>query len=99
MAKLTKDTIKNLVKLSRIDCSEEEQAKLLEDLQKILNMFEQLKEVDTENIPPCNQVLEGMANVMRDDIIGKVMPREVFLANAPSQIGGMIRVPPVIKAS
>lgn len=99
MSKLTKESIKNLVKLSRIDCSEEEQDALLRDLEKILNLFEQLQAIDTENVPPCNQIIEGMANVMRDDIIGDVMPREVFLANAPSQIGGMIRVPPVIKSS
>lgn len=99
MSKLTKESIKNLVKLSRIDCSEEEQDALLRDLEKILNLFEQLEEIDTENVSPCNQVIEGMANVMRDDIVGDVMPREVFLSNAPSQIGGMIRVPPVIKSS
>lgn len=99
MSKLTKESIKNLVKLSRIDCSEEEQDALLRDLEKILSLFEQLQGIDTENVPPCNQVIEGMANVMRDDVIGEVMPREVFLANAPSQIGGMIRVPPVIKSS
>lgn len=99
MSNLTKETIKNLVKLCRIECSEEEQEALLHDLKKILDLFEQLQQVDTENVAPCNQVIEGMANVMRDDIVGEVMPREVFLSNAPSQIGGMIRVPPVIKSS
>lgn len=99
MSKLTKESIKNLIRLSRIDCSEEEQNALLRDLEKILSLFEQLQGIDTENVSPCNQVIEGMANVMREDIIGDVMPREIFLANAPSQIGGMIRVPPIIKSS
>jgi aspartyl-tRNA(Asn)/glutamyl-tRNA(Gln) amidotransferase subunit C len=99
MSNLTKETIKNLVKLCRIECSEEEQDALLHDLKKILDLFEQLEKIDTENVAPCNQVIEGMANVMRDDVVGEVMPREVFLSNAPSQIGGMIRVPPVIKSS
>ncbi len=97
MANLDKKTIKTLTQLSRIDCSENEQDKLLEDLKKILHYVEQLDEIDTTHVPPCNHVLEDMANVMRDDIVGDVMPREVFLANAPSHIGGMIRVPPVIK--
>ena len=99
MAKLTKESIKNLVKLSRIECTEEEQDALLLDLEKILELFNQLDEIDTENVSPCNQVIEGMANVMREDTVGDIMPREVFLSNAPSQIGGMIRVPPVIKSS
>jgi len=99
MSKLTKEAIQNLVKLSRIECSEEEQDSLLEDLKKILVLFEQLEEINTDDVPPCNQVLEGMANVMREDIVVNIMPREDFLLNAPSQIGGMIRVPPVIKSS
>lgn len=99
MSKLTKESIQNLVKLSRIECTEEEQDALLADLQKILDQFEQLQEIDTENVAPCNQVLEGMANVMRDDVVCDPMPREAFLSNAPSQIGGMVRVPPVMKSS
>lgn len=99
MSTLSKETIKKLIRLSRIDCSEEEQEALLRDLQKILNLFEQLQEIDTENVSPCNHVLEGMGNVMRDDVTQEAMPREVFLSNAPSQIGGMIRVPPVMKSN
>ncbi len=97
MVTLNKQTIQNLIQLCRIDCSKEEQERLLEDLKKIISYIEQLQELDTENVLPCNHVLEEMANVMRNDVTGETMPREVFLANAPSQIGGMIRVPPVIK--
>lgn len=97
MSKLDKQTIKNLSKLCRIDCTEEEQEALLKDLESILNYFEQLKEIDTQHVPPCNHVLNDIANVMRDDVVGEVLPREVFLANAPSQVGGMIKVPPIIK--
>ena len=97
MAKLDKETIKQLTGLCRIECSEEEQTALLEDLKKILNYIEQLDQIDTESVPPCNQVLEDMANVMREDEVGGLLNRDAFLANAPSHIGGMIRVPPVMK--
>lgn len=99
MAALDKKTIATLTKLSRIGCSEEEQEALLKDLKSILNYIEQLQEINTDNVPPCNHVLEGMTNVMREDEVGSSMPRETFLANAPSHVGGMIRVPPVIKSS
>jgi len=97
MSNVDKETIKNLTKLSRIDCSDEEQEAILKDLKKILNYFEQLQEIDTENVAVCNQVLEEVKNVMREDVVGATLPRDVFLANAPSQIGGMIKVPLVIK--
>jgi aspartyl-tRNA(Asn)/glutamyl-tRNA(Gln) amidotransferase subunit C len=99
MAKLDKKTIKTLTQLSRIDCSEDEQEALLNDLKEILHYAELLNEIDTTHIPPCNNVLDDLANVMREDTLGNLMPREVFLANAPSHVGGMIRVPLVIKQS
>lgn len=99
MAKLDKETIEELTKLSRIGCSEKEQAALLRDLKKVLDYADQLQEINTDNVLPCNHVLEGMVNVFREDETGEVLPRDAFLANAPSQIGGMIRVPPVLKSS
>jgi len=97
MAKLDKEVIKNLTKLSRIACSEAEQEDLLNKLKSVLAYVEQLNEIDTDNVTPCNHVLESMVNVMREDAIGPTLPRETFLANAPAHTGGLIRVPPVMK--
>lgn len=97
MSQLNKEIINYLTRLCRIKCTEEEQEALLIDLDKILAYAEQLQEVNTQNVPPCNQVLEDMYNVTREDIIGETMPREVFLENAPSQVGGLIRVPQILK--
>lgn len=97
MAQLDKKMIKYLTDLCRIECTEEEQESLLQDLKKILDYIEQLNEIDTENVLPCDHVLENMVNVEREDIVGEVMPREVFLSNAPAHVSGLIRVPTVIK--
>jgi aspartyl-tRNA(Asn)/glutamyl-tRNA(Gln) amidotransferase subunit C len=94
---LDKNTIKKLSKLCRIDCTDEEQEMLLQDLKKILQYIEKLDEIDTDHVPPCNHVLEEIYNVMREDEIGPLLDRNDFLSNAPSQIAGMIRVPPVMK--
>jgi aspartyl-tRNA(Asn)/glutamyl-tRNA(Gln) amidotransferase subunit C len=96
---INKETIKNLTQLSRIECSEEEQEQLLNNLKKILNYIDQLNEVDTQHVLPCNHVLDDITNVMRPDVVGETLPRDKFLGNAPSHIGGMIRVPTVIKQS
>jgi aspartyl-tRNA(Asn)/glutamyl-tRNA(Gln) amidotransferase subunit C len=97
MVQFNKEIIKYLTRLCRIKCTEEEEEALLTDLGKILNYAEQLQEIDTQNVIPCNHVLEDMFNVSREDIIGETMTREMFLENAPSQVGGLIRVPPIIK--
>ena len=97
MAHLDKKMIEYLSDLSRIDLSDTEQNSLLHDLESIISYIDLLNEIDTEGVEPCNHVLADMNNVMREDETGDTMPRETFLNNSPAQIGGMIRVPPVIK--
>jgi aspartyl-tRNA(Asn)/glutamyl-tRNA(Gln) amidotransferase subunit C len=80
-----------------IECTEEEKKALQKHLAKVLKHIEQLEEVDTEGVEPCYRVLETLSNVMRDDEVGDLLDRDRFLANAPSHVGGMVRVPPVIK--
>ncbi len=41
-----------LAELARIELKEKNEEKLLKDLQKILEYFEELKEVDTEKVEP-----------------------------------------------
>ena len=97
MPHLDKKTIKTLTKLCRIHCSEEEEDALLKDLEGILAYVDQLNEIETADVAPCNQVIEGRVNVMREDIVGEVLPRLEFLENVPQQIGGLVRVPSVLK--
>jgi aspartyl-tRNA(Asn)/glutamyl-tRNA(Gln) amidotransferase subunit C len=99
MGDLDDNTIKHLMMLSRIQCTEEEQISLLADLRKILEYAKLLQDVDTSQVAPCSHVLEDLTAFMRDDITGEVMSRDAFLSNAPEVIGGMIRVPKVLKSN
>ena len=99
MPHFDKQTLGHLKKLCRIDCDTEEAADLLTSLGRVLAYVEQLGEVQTEGVKPCISVLRAMAKKeLRNDEIRDLMPRDQFLANAPDQIAGMIRVPPVLKA-
>ena len=51
---IDKKTLEYLAQLSRLKLEEKEQDKLLKDLQKILDYFEFLKEVDTQHIEPMS---------------------------------------------
>ena len=97
MAELTKETIRYLSQLCRIHCTEAEEEALLKDMQRILGYIEQLQSIDTEGVPACSHVIAAMSNVTRDDAVGKTLSRELFLADAPEHVGGMIRVPPVLQ--
>ena len=98
MSKFDARALENLEKLCRIKCTAEEEKELLHSMQRILDYVNQLNEVDTRDIPPCQYVLKEMIQTeMREDVIGDILSREQFLANAPDHTGGMIRTPPVIK--
>ncbi len=97
MVDLDKKMLKKLTKLSRIECNEAEEEELFHQLKAILEHVAHLQEVDTDDVSPCNHVLASICNVIREDEVGPLLKREDFLNNSPSQVGGMIRVPPVIK--
>lgn len=88
----------NLKQLCRIECTPEEEREFHKSLQRVLSYIEQLSEVPTEGVASCTTVIKELtSNPLRDDVIQDPYSRDLFLANAPDQIGGMIRVPPVLK--
>lgn len=97
MAEFDENEVNKLAKLCRIECTEAEKKALHAQLASILKYVQQLSEVDTDSVDPCYSVLGTLANVMRDDVVGELLSREEFLSNAPAHVGGMVRVPPVIK--
>lgn len=92
------ETLEQLKRLCKIECSPEEDRDILASLTRVLEYVDQLDEVDTSTAQPCRSVLRTMLkNQMREDEVKNLLSRDQFLANAPDQIGGMIRVPPVLK--
>lgn len=89
--------INKLCRLCRISATDEEKKKFLKSIDDILAYVKQLDEIDTEGVAPCFTVHETLRSVMRDDHPEAPLSRDLFLANAPSHVGGLIRVPPVLK--
>ncbi len=98
MKKFDEDALTKLTHLCRIECTDEEKKALAKHLADVLEYVDQLNELDTEGVEPCYRVLPTLSNVMREDEVGEILPRDVFLANSPAHVGGMIRVPPVMKS-
>lgn len=88
---------KELSDLAMIKITEEEEKTLNKNLTKIVEYMKCLEDVNTEEVPACNHVLETVLSVFREDTPKTTLNRETFLQNAPDQISGMIKVPPVLK--
>jgi len=94
---LDKKHLEHLAALARIELKKGEEEKLLEDLRKILNHFEELKEVDTENVAPLSGGTE-LKNVFRADEVKEDRlrgdkPVEAF----PEKENGYLKTPPVFE--
>ena len=92
----TKNDLKNLENLARIEISEEDEVKISEQLKKILTYFEKINELDLENILPMKNIrAEKMA--LREDISKESLDNDTALENAPESKYGFFVVPQVIK--
>lgn len=86
-----------VARLARIELSSEEESKFAGQLSAVLENFELLDKVDTENIEPTAQVT-GLTNVFRgDEVINPsgAKSRDQLLSNAPEVENGSIKVPGV----
>ena len=88
-------TVRKVSKLAKIRIDEQEETKLIEELNNILGWVDELKKVDTEQIEPMLSVFnESMA--MRKDEVSSEISDELVLKNAPESKSGFFVVPKVI---
>ena len=89
-------TVRKVSKLAKIRISEQEETKLIEELNNILRWVDELKKVDTEKIEPMLSVFnESM--VMRKDEVSSEISDELVLKNAPESKSGFFVVPKVVE--
>ena len=93
---LTPEEVKHIARLARVGLSDDEVARFQVQLSEILEYFERLREVDTENLPPTAHTL-AMHNVMRDDEPQPSFDKEEVLANAPQREDDLFRVRAILE--
>lgn len=87
--------VQKVAHLARLQLTPEEEEQFTHQLESILEYFEQLKELDTENVPPTTRAIE-LSNVTRPDQLVKDVEPEELLKRAPAQEGEFFRVPQIM---
>lgn len=93
--KLTKDQVKHVANLSRLQLSEEDLEHFSKDLTSIIQYVEKLNELDTSGVTPTFQTIP-LKNVLREDEVKESMTTEQLLHCAPDHDSYSIRVPKII---
>lgn len=94
---ITKNQIEEIARLARIKLSDEEKENYIKQFSDILEYFEQLKEVDTENEEPLiNPNLS--ASVMRDDVADACQKSTIdkILEQVPERKDNYVKVKKVL---
>ena len=97
---LQPDDLKRLARLARIAVSEGDVVLLQWQLNGIFGLIDELQAVDTRGVEPLAHpldVVQPMAQRLREDRITEFDQRSANLANAPAQENGLFLVPKVIE--
>ncbi|PYZ92257.1 Asp-tRNA(Asn)/Glu-tRNA(Gln) amidotransferase GatCAB subunit C [Salipaludibacillus keqinensis] len=95
MERITKNQVKHVAHLARLNFNEEEIEKFAYELDEIIGFAEQLNEIETSNIEPTSHVLD-VRNVLREDEKKESLSSEDAMKNAPDQKDGQFKVPSVL---
>lgn len=96
MAKLSREDVLKLARLSRLKLTDEEVERFRVELSNILEYVEVLNKVDTSGLEPTSQVT-GLKNVMREDEPRDYGYRpEDLLKNAPAVKDNQFKVKRVL---
>ncbi len=82
------DLIKKLERLSLIELSKEEEEKMAKEIEKILDFFNKINELDLSGVEPMfHPISEGK---LREDVPHEGLSRDEALANAGGKENGFI---------
>ena len=109
--KVSEQDVAYVAGLANLELTAEERARMLRDLNSILEYVERLSELDTDKVAPMAQVSDRysedsrqgsdrFAYASRDDVkegLRKSLPHDVAVKNAPDTDGTFFEVPKVIE--
>jgi len=97
LVRLSSSEIDHIALLARLDLSPAERERAATELSQILEHFEQLAALDTENVEPTSHVMP-VVNVLRRDEVRPGLTLDAVLQNAPEHAAGQFQVPRVVEA-
>lgn len=95
---LSKEEINHIAGLARVGVDDQEEVEMYQkDLSAILEYFNQLNELNTDNVDPIAHIT-GMENVYRNDVSRDygLIGKEQILKNAPEEKDGYVKVRSVL---
>jgi len=90
---ISRSEVEHVAKLCRLAFEKEELERFTQELGKILDYVEKLKELDTAGVEPSLHGLKGVPHLREDEAGGEMLSKEEALNGAPDKEKGHFRVP------
>ncbi|MFL2659908.1 MAG: Asp-tRNA(Asn)/Glu-tRNA(Gln) amidotransferase subunit GatC [Alphaproteobacteria bacterium] len=90
------DDVKKVAKLSRIRIDDKQLEQYTNDIQKVLGFMEQLNELNTDNVEPMANPLDGVQVLRNDEIKDGGYPENI-VNNATDDTMNFFTVPKVVE--
>lgn len=91
---ISKAEVEHVARLARLGLTEAEIEALTEQLSRILEHMQVLRQLQTADVPPTFHVLP-LQNVLRADAVQESLPQATALRNAPAAEAGAFKVPKI----
>jgi aspartyl-tRNA(Asn)/glutamyl-tRNA(Gln) amidotransferase subunit C len=92
---MDREQVRKVAQLARLELTPEEEEQFEGQLSQILDYFEQLRELDTENVPPTTRAIDT-SNITREDEVHPYEHREDLLNAAPDREDDFFKVPRIL---
>lgn len=86
------DEVKRVAENSRIEIDEEEAEEFAEEFENILEMFDKLDEIDTEDVDPAFHPIE-VETETREDKVEETLDKEEVFKNTDNEEDGFFKGP------
>ena len=93
---LSREAVRHVALLARLELSAQEEASFTEQLDHILQHFERLAALDTEGVEPTAHIVPT-ESAYREDVVINPAGSEELRANAPARDGDFFKVPKIIE--
>lgn len=93
--KITREEVKHVAHLAKLNLSEEELVKMTGQLDNILSYVDKLDELDTTGVKPTTHAF-SVSNAFREDVVVESLSQGEAVANSPQQNGESFIVPKII---
>ncbi|PIP15011.1 Asp-tRNA(Asn)/Glu-tRNA(Gln) amidotransferase GatCAB subunit C [Candidatus Roizmanbacteria bacterium CG22_combo_CG10-13_8_21_14_all_35_9] len=96
MTKISKDTVRNLAKLAKLNLTDRQIDKYSQDLTAVVGYMEEIKNIDVSQVSETSRVTEE-ENIFREDEVKPSLSQKEALKNSKNTHNDYFLVPQILK--